>query len=415
MKSFQFKSVANFCAASAVLLATSSVFAIAPQYQFVPDAAGNPGGGAVTNTLNDVVALCFPNGMENGTGSIIGATQPNAAGWSVISILTANHVATSGVTLASFGQGPNATNPAGAYALTIPLSGAMKGFTLADANNAGNLPEDIEIMQAEVNINALAGPGLAELNLVLNPLSQFLLAPSAAAIPASTAPNPTMPNVDIRNFAPTANINFTQLGYGVGGIYDNTVPSYKDTQPADARRFQNNTITSATGASVNNFTNYFEPLVNFNVLAPSKNGGGGGLPGDSGGPLLTGGAADPGSKYSITVTPSYLNAAPPGGPASGTAIPVTLNYTDYESAVFVGAQFASGAYSPPDLLITHNPPAALPAGTESGVPLIATGDRTTGSYDWAYYYANNPTLVPEPGTISLIALGGLALLRRRAR
>jgi hypothetical protein len=41
----------------------------------------------------------------------------------------------------------------------------------------------------------------------------------------------------------------------------------------------------------------------------------------------------------------------------------------------------------------------------SGVPLVETGNRTTGSEDWAHYFANNPTLIPEPGVMAILGLG----------
>jgi hypothetical protein len=406
MKRFQINPFAKFCAAGAMLFAASSAFAIGPQYQIIPDAAGNPGGGAVTNTLNDVVSLCTPDGAEDGTGSVIGVTQPNAAGWSVLSILTANHVANgTGITLASFGQGPNVTAVPGSYALTIPLTGAIQNYTLPGAA----LPEDISVIQAQINVNGLAGAALKAWQNISTPAG-FLLKPFP------TAPPP----VDDDNT--NVSLNFTQYGYGAAATYDAKAVEYDyNTSAVDAaRRFENNTTISVSPNMTVN-AKYFEPFVEYNALAPSANGTGAGIQGDSGGPLLFGGADDPGSQYQVSVSPSYNNYAnQPGLPAPappGNPIPITLNYTDYEAAVFTNNEpnMFDGATPP-------NPTGLAPGSEQDAVPLytsaqlgLAGTPGQQGSYDWAYGFAQNPLSVPEPGTLSLIALSGFTLLRRRAR
>ena len=81
-------------------------------------------------TLNDVVSLLDKNGAEEGTGTVIGATTPDAQGNVTLAVMTADHVMTGGAVTAAFGQGPNATVPAGTYSLSLPLiSGRFQWFS----------------------------------------------------------------------------------------------------------------------------------------------------------------------------------------------------------------------------------------------------------------------------------------------
>jgi len=364
---------------AAALLLPGAARAMGPQYQIVTD--------PVAGTLNDVVALTSNNTL--GSGSVIGVSPAAPNGSVTLAILTNQHVASGGITLVDFGQGngvPAVGAPWGTFALTAPLTGGVQFFTLNDGvNNPNNLSEDLAIVQAQINPATLAGAALAEWNLVAaNPihLTAFVPAPPAATPPATVPPN-----------SAAANVAYTQVGYGLGAVYDTASNAYIASAPAGIRRFQNNSSNTVFGASVNNEGGYFEPMVTALAQAPSANGGGLALSGDSGSPFLTQtGGPDQ------EVVPSFNDPTDPENPD----IPedtVNVNYTDYESAVYWG-----------------RPNGGLAVGTVQGyIPLISTGNVATGSLNWAQYYAANPTLVPEPTSFSLLGLGGLALLRRRRR
>jgi len=377
----------------AACLTAATAYAIGPQYQVIGDPVAVGGG-----TLNDVVSLRLANGSEEGTGAVVGSTGPDANGFAYFAILTADHVAKAQVTQASFGVGPGEAGAAGAgpYTLTMNIWPGYQTFYLPPdpLNNPNNFPEDLSMMLAYVNVNNLTGDALTQFNRVGTPANNFLLAPFPAAIPAPG------------NSAP-ANQKFTQLGYGVAGIYNTAMNRYREIAPTpdDARRFQNNTVTTIRGNNIPNYGRYYEPQVVWIYSAPSAAGGGEASNGDSGGPFLTGGTTAPLNATSVSVKPSFDDNTDPNNPLEpGVAIDVKLNFTDYVSAVFVTGNG--------DLTTD---------GTKggAGVPLVQTRDRTTGSLDWALYYANNPTLIPEPGTWAIVWLGagicGLYTLTKRHR
>jgi hypothetical protein len=114
-----------------------------------------------------------------------------------------------------------------------------------------------------------------------------------------------------------------------------------------------------------------------------------------------------------------------------------VGLTNNDSAVYVGVSppltvtstvtsFTKyAANSSPNNNTTINFSVPLLTAAQSGVP------AGQGSLDWANQYSSmgtyssaiygpvgtpaGPTALPEPGTLSLIALGSLALLRRRGR
>ncbi len=371
---------------AAILLASSAVLAIGPQYQVIGDPVA-----AGAGPLNDVAALLLANGIEEGTGSVIGASAPNANGVVTLAILTARHVAVSAAKTAGFGVGPGEAGApgAGAYPLSANL-GAFAGFTLTDAvNNPNNRPQDLAIIKATVKTPA-GGAALAEFNKVVSAANIFLLAPFPTAPPAPGA-------------SVASTTKFTELGYGTAGTFNTALNRYIPSGVAtdDARRFQNNTASSVDGPALitRDLVQYYQPEVHWSVLAPSAAGGGASFPGDSGGPYLTGGVLATLNANSVSVTPSYTDNTDPNNPLPpNVAINIPLSFTDYLSAVHVAGAAIKNVGS---------------AGL--GVPLVETGNRKTGSLDWALYFANNPTAIPEPGSFLLIALGNccLVVLARR--
>ncbi len=350
----------NVWLASLLIVAGSArlAMAIGPQYQTIGDPP--PAG-----TLNDVVFL--DGATASGTGSVIGESTPDANGNVDLAILTADHVA-SAVAGGTCNFGSDATN---APLLTLPLSATYKSFKLVDAvNNPLGLREDLAIMLV---------PNVAP-NPLFAPANNFLLAPFAAAPPAANKTN-------------VVSQKFTELGYGFGGTYNPATATYISDNAPGTRRFQNNTVTKIFGNASDG--TYFNPLVNWQNLAPSAAGGGASFGGDSGGPYLTGGASAALNATWVTNTPSFNGAANPPLDTN-TAISINLSYTDYESAVHVSG----------------DPGAKVVDGTTGGygIPLVQTGDLTTGTYDWAEFYANNPIMIPEPASFVLVALGGFSLL-----
>jgi hypothetical protein len=378
---------------AAGLLVADSAFGIGPDYQVTQDQFGGGGAfqGAPVGTLNDMVRLqggTTNNPVPLGSGTVIGvAPDPNAPGVMDVAIITAQHVANQGVTLAQFGVGINTPAPLGygAWALTLNVAPTFQTFKLLDpVNNPNNLSEDMSIMVAQVTPAALADlPGnvnnryaLSEWNLVKNNAISPVAWPSA--IPASSAPTSTV------NTA-AANVGFSiSGGFGIGAQYNGAnVPQYTGNQPSSVRRFLNGTVTTTYGASVNNEAGYFEPQVGWPGQAPSAAGGGAALPGDSGSGYLVGG-----SPTSITITNvDNLN--------STNTIPGTITLNNTKN---VGATEWGGTSE----TVGQN---------DFGVPLVSGQ-----SLDWAQYFAANPYLIPEPSSVALVVLGmaGLFLARRRS-
>ncbi len=397
------------CLASLLVLVGSARLAwgIGPDYQVDPDEFGVGGAfigvPAPWGTLNDTVRLLggTTNATKNlGSGTVIGVQpDPTAPGVSDVAILTANHVANAGVTLASFGVGINAPAPWGynAWALTLSVLPVYQTFSLGvSANNPQGLTEDLSIIEAQVAPATLANPGPAnqwnayaasEWNLVSNP--NDIMSPVAwpSAIPAAT---PT-------NVAPTTapvNVGFSiDGGYGIGGQFSFNNNKYTGNQLSSVRRFVNGTVNTAIGASVSNgiyggAKSYFQPMVKWPIQAPSAAGGGTTFGGDSGSGYLVN-ATNP---VSILVTNFDNISGMVTNNTSGITNWITLNDTLDVGAVHVAGQ--------PQTVGNFN----------SGVPLVA-GDGN--SLDWADTYADSPWLisVPEPGSFVLVALGALALLR----
>jgi hypothetical protein len=371
--------------------------AIGPNYQVVTD-AGNAATytGAPTGTLNDVVSLT--GGGIIGTGTVIGISAP-VNNIETVSILTANHVASGGVTQANFGFGGNV--------LTMNLTGKSATYVLNDANNPGHLPEDMTIVQATVNTAALMGNGNAAKELALINANPLTLSAFAAAPPASTAHGAAL-NTN------TAAVSATQYGYGGQAQYNAAANNYT-AGATGSRLFENNATHVTNGASDSLFAAYFEPITQFTAKAPSiaagppqtSDGQGTGARGDSGGPLMTSAAGG-----NVTVTPNW------GPAAQQVPTQVPLNFTNSEAAVYVGVQLATDGSG--NLIV----PDTTNVGWENyAVPLVSSTDTSInpfgGSLQWARYYATNPSAVPEPSSAILLCLSGGSLLatgwrRRRA-
>jgi hypothetical protein len=396
MKSTHYGFLFRCATVAAVLLAPSLVHAIGPQYQAVGDATG-PFTGAPAGTINSVVSLRLANGTQDGTGTVIGVTPADANGNVTFAILTARHVAVdvnagNPLTFASFGVGPGQAGVpgAGTYALSAPLSRQFQSFWIVDpTNNPNNFPVDMAIMAAKVNINSgLLGNAnnVAEYNLVTNPGNNALIRPFQVAPPAA-------------NSSVAANQSFTQFGYGTAGTFDTANNKFVavSPQPDDSRRFQNNTINQVEGNAVRTYDanqTYFQPQVDWNILKPSNAGGGASFGGDSGGPYFTGSILNPQPAIQVSVTPSFVDNTNANNPLPpNVALNIPVNFYNYLAAVHVGGSTTKTV-----------------GNSGFGVPLVETGDATTGTEDWALYYANNPQLIPEPGSIVLLAFGGFSVL-----
>jgi hypothetical protein len=378
-----------------IVAASSTAMAIGPRYQVIGDPVA-----AGAGPLNDVISLVDANGIEQGTGSLIGI-DARPGGLTFMSVLTARHVALgpSPIKTARFGVGPGEAGApgAGAYPLVANYNNNFAGFTLVDAtNNPNNRVEDLAILQVAVNVPA-GGAALAEYNKVVSPANIFLLSPFPTAPPA--------PNSSVASTA-----KFTELGYGTAGTYDTANNRYipSGVNNDDARRFQNNNADSVNGPALMTYSGvqYYQPLVNWTYKAPSAAGGGASFGGDSGGPYLTGGVLAPLNANSVSVTPYFTdntNANNPLPPNVATNIP--LSYTDYLSAVHV-----SGVSAPGTGIETVG-------GAAGGVPLTQTGNINTGTLNWALFYAANPRGIPEPGSVVLVAIANcfLVLIARRRR
>lgn len=405
MKSNQRGLLCRCAALAAVLLAPTLGHAIGPQYQAAGDATG-PFTGAAAGTINSVVSLRLSNGNQDGTGTVIGVTAPDPDGTVTFAILTARHVAAdltaaTPLTFASFGVGPGQAGVpgAGTYALSGVLSKEYQSFWIVDpVNNPNNYPVDLAVVAAKVNLTGgLLGNAnkAAEYNIVTNAGNNALLRPFQVAPPAAGS-------------SVAANQPFTEFGYGTAGTFDTANNKYVAVSalPDDSRRFQNNTINQVQGNAVRTYDpaqKYFQPQVDWNILGPSNAGGGASFGGDSGGPYFTGSTLNPDPAINVSVTPSFVDNANPGNPLPpNVALNIPINYYNYLGAVHVGGSTTKTV-----------------GNNGFGVPLFETGDASTGTEDWALYYANNPQLIPEPSSVVLLAFGAFSLLlawyrRRRA-
>jgi hypothetical protein len=398
-------SLAKLCAAGAMMFAASSAFAIGPSYQYVLD----PVPVAIT-PMNDVVSLGIGNNMQ-GTGTIIGYQIDQVTGNTydmVFNILTAAHVANTGINQVNIGAGFNAYDNAGnaqSYIFSAPLNGSHATYTLNDPiDNPKNLPEDVAIMQGNYYFNPDDEEELANVDLVTDSLVKL--------------------STDFYNseegYQPE---NITQAGYGQGGVWNGGTSRYLHNSMYDARRFQNNNSTAFNNPAVV-LNTFFQPLVDDQALAPTANGNGAGFDGDSGGPWFTGG-----NNANVTVTPKnpddYNGGNPPklaNGNVVGANTVIPVDYSNNESAVFVLNTRFPNTDVPVDTV--NMPPTTSP---QSAVPLLTTADTLAllddptndydneGSYEWANGYAgiNPSSIVPEPAALSLIALSAFGLLRRR--
>ncbi len=339
--------------------------AIEPNDQFLPD----------PTTPLSLGASGLLTGGQFGTGTVIGADLKGTTGY--VAILTANHVAAAGETGFSLGAGTDLP----AFYLSFK-TGSFKTFTITDPkNNPKDLPEDVSVILGVDNGLTKGSQALA----LFTALSKNL--------PTITIPK----NNPFLTASATNKVKFTQIGYGLqgqfkGGATIDGKTYYQATKSDGQRLFENNLATSYTAPALVTYGDYFEPLVTFQVMAPNAQGQGGGLAGDSGGPLYT----QPPS------TPVFVNVN-----RDGKSIPIPITDTNSLSAIDVGFQ----AY-----VVDGKPvmPFISPVGSNQwGVPI------TQALYNWMQPYIANPQAIPEPSSAALVALGGLGLLawkprRRRA-
>lgn len=356
---------------------------------------------------------------------------------------------------------PTGTN--GTSGRPIPL---MATYTLPGQAN----PEDLAVVQAMVTpAQAPAGSfAAAELALVTTATDVPKVTDAFANGTTATMSKPL--NVGFTQFgygiSATYNLQNYPSGFPAGlttkggaaipakppantytsifGVYPANPPAGGMTYDGSGfRRFQNNTANSFP-AGVTTINNYTMPIVSYTVTAPGTAGGmvtgigGTGIAGDSGGPLMTSNAGE-----GVYVTPNLAGT-------STAQILLPVNDTNNDAAVYVGYSTGSTRYydATPSVvtetktLTTTNVAVPLLTAAETnlltaamppmpGMPSPMYVYPGMGSLDFGNQYSTNgmlfnglsangasggPLAIPEPGTFSLLALGGCALLaRRRAR
>jgi hypothetical protein len=323
---------------------------------------------------------------ELGTGTVVGAKLDGTTGY--VSILTAAHVAKEKPMSFALGQGFGG-NP---YSL-IFSTGPFISYKIDAAANPNKLPVDVAVVTGKIRDLNAGSQALNSFNILKNNLPT-VTSPADNPLVNPNAVNPTP-------FSPQ--VPFTQIGYGLQGEYkaniDNvnnpgtTFQGFQSTGQVGERLFQNNFATQYAPPHVvqaYNPNEYYQPMVEFDVLGPPNNSGrGGAMRGDSGGPLYTD-ASNPGV---VTVN------------RGGNNIAIQIQHTNSLSAVFVGLQVFRNN--------TTNE-VALPETTpiswhQWGVPI------NQGIYNWMQpYVGTDPKLiVPEPATPILLAVVVLIFLLSR--
>lgn len=350
--------------------------AIGPSDQVISDATIK---NAKAFTLYDTGVLSAGLNKANqvnlpaGTGTIIGGVRKGNTGY--VTILTASHVATAGVTTFSVGQGYGA-NP---YKLTFSL-GATQTYTIP--GSPGGLSTDVSVVLAQVALNKKNAGLFADL--------------------VKYKPTVTNPTVNpLLNATAKAPVGFTEIGYGSPGTYNPAIaiggrnfPGYTFPRGAalvpgviGVRRFQNNQALAYLNPVVTAYGGrlFYEPLTLFDALAPSNNKdpGGTALPGDSGGPLYTQMAKNP---IEITVT------------RNGMPYDIPVTNTNSLSAILV-----SGLVLP----VNATTGAVVVPSVEQAVPI------TSNIYNWLNPYIINPLSIPEPNSLVLLGLGCLGVVAYR--
>ncbi|HVU88111.1 MAG TPA: PEP-CTERM sorting domain-containing protein [Pirellulales bacterium] len=321
---------------------------------------------------------------------MIGVSQPVGTVYT-ISILTANHVANEGITTANFGLAGDV--------LQMKLTGKSVTYSLNDPNNTQKLPEDLTIVQATVDTTALVGNANKAAEFALVRANVPSVAAFAVAPPASNPHGTDVPDLTIK----AATQSFTEYGYGNQGTYDPTAPAHFTNGAAGTRMFENNVTSALIGANDSIDTGYFQPYGIFTAKSPSlvagvapanptSNGQGTSTTGDSGGPLMFGTAGP-----TVTVTPNW------GTAQQKVPTDIQLSFTNSLAAVVQSVNLTS-----------MNPGVVNVGNQNLVVPLVGGAG---GSLAWAQTYANNPNLVPEPGSFILAGLGlaGLGLFARRKK
>jgi PEP-CTERM motif len=331
--------------------------------------ANSPLGDTVLITINNAGTI-----RPNGTGTIIGATSNGTT--DTIDVLTAYHVV-AGRNAGTIQFGPNAV---GAPTATFNWGYWQNYYPVTGGD--GN-PYDIAVIQATASLTAA----------VWNPIFDNI-----ATITKPTS-NP---------FINTNNASFTEVGYGLSGTYNPAIAALGGNPAgyqvgaiasAGTSRYQNNTQTGPY-VPAQDYTaggrTYYEPLVPFKIVSPSVSGGGAGMPGDSGGPLFTGGASYNTTNLSYVAGAGYTG----GGPPTPTTVPIT--YSNSLSAVYVGLGTSQQGTDGKTYRLV---------GTTQNAVLI-----DQGLYNWLQPWAGNTLLpVPEPGSLAILAVGGLGLLSRKIR
>ena len=352
----------------ATLFSTGVACAIGPSDQNVTDAVAIP-----NPALYGVTFISSAAGL--GTGTVIGTEQDPLGGGNykdIIDVLTANHV----VGGANYGTVQFGANAVGAPTATFNWA-YWQNYWATDLPGNPGLPEDIAVIQATA------------INLPANVWNQITASTATVANPGlglEPGGNP---------FLYSSSQAFTEIGYGRMGTYNAAIATLAGTPPgylavpgtSGTRRFQNNNQTGLLAPAQYNYDpnqNYYQPEVTFNVANQSNAGGGAALQGDSGGPLFTG-------PYNGSPVLSGVNRGDGNIP---------INFTNNLSAVLVSGTTRTDGAGNVYFVVGDQ---------ENSVPI------DSGLYDWLSTWINNPSTVPEPGSLALLAFGGIPLLLRRRR
>jgi hypothetical protein len=357
--------LAGAAAAGGFLGAWNSASAIAPNDQLIYTIDPNAGGTSfpIGTTLYSAVEVVNSTGGY-GTGSVVGAFS-NGGNY-YFDVLTADHVVRNNVGGLLVNGNIGYGTPQPPNALSAPTDPYQ---VVATGGATGQ--EDMALLAVNV------GPTT---NLIDKAFYNLM---TPLAVTPYAVPNPYQ----------SLSLPFTEIGYGQTSGNQNfgAIPGYTAAAGGGYKRFQNNFVQAITTPTTFNYVpniSYNYQAVDWLTVAPSNRGGYGGMfPGDSGGPYLM-----PANGNPANAPPSNVNVY--GRPGGTVTIPI------YNNNIFA----IDTAFYPP----TSAPSTSVNNTLNMG-ELLTSADAA-----WINGYLGDPTPVPEPAALTVLALGGgLFLIRRR--